>query len=82
MRLNPSRRALVGGGIAAMATMTGTTSASAASAGGTQPPDRTRALSRAIAAYTALKRHLDAQDSSGLVREQYPAASTDHAYSY
>jgi predicted alpha-1,6-mannanase (GH76 family) len=83
MRLNPSRRALVGGGVAAMAMMTATTGTStAADSGGSQHPGRSRALSRAIAAYAALERHLASKDGSGLVREQYPAASADNAYSY
>jgi hypothetical protein len=83
MRLNPSRRALVGGGIAAMATLTTANGASAAAdSGGSQHPDRTRALSRGIAVYAALERHLASKDGSGLVREQYPAAPGDNTYSY
>ncbi|MFG2255795.1 glycoside hydrolase family 76 protein [Streptomyces mirabilis] len=83
MRLNPSRRALVGGGIAAMATLTTTNGTSAAEdVRGSQHPDRSRALSRGIAAYAALERHLASKDGFGLVRERYPAASGDNAYSY
>lgn len=83
MRLNPSRRALVGGGIAAMATLTATNGTSAAAdVRGPQHSDRSRALSRGIAAYAALERHLASKDGSGLVRERYPAASGDNAYSY
>ncbi|MER5666796.1 glycoside hydrolase family 76 protein [Streptomyces mirabilis] len=50
--------------------------------GGSQHPDRSRALSRGIAAYAALERHLASEDGSGLVRERYPATSGDNAYSY
>ncbi|MFE4622776.1 glycoside hydrolase family 76 protein [Streptomyces mirabilis] len=83
MRLNPSRRALVGGGIAAMATLTATNGTSAAAdVRGSHHPDRSRALSRGIAAYAALERHLASKDGSGLVRERYPATSGDNAYSY
>ncbi|MGW2606377.1 glycoside hydrolase family 76 protein [Streptomyces mirabilis] len=83
MRLNPSRRALVGGGIAAMATLTAINGTSAAAdVRGSQHPDRSRALSRGIDAYAALERHLASKDGSGLVRERYPAASGDNAYSY
>ncbi|MET7727864.1 glycoside hydrolase family 76 protein [Streptomyces mirabilis] len=83
MRLNPSRRALVGGGIAAMATLTATNGTSAAAdVRGSQHLDRSRALSRGIAAYAALERHLASKDGSGLVRERYPATSGDNAYSY
>lgn len=83
MRLNPSRRALVGGGIAAMATLTATNGTSAAAdVRGSQHPDRSRALSRGIAAYAALERHLASKDGSGLVHERYPATSGDNAYSY
>ncbi|MCZ0998298.1 glycoside hydrolase family 76 protein [Streptomyces mirabilis] len=83
MRLNPSRRALVGGGIAAMATLTTTNGTSAAAdVRGSQHLDRSRALSRGIAAYAALERHLASKDGSGLVRERYPATSGDNAYSY
>jgi hypothetical protein len=83
MRLNPSRRALVGGGIAAMATLTATNGTSAAAdVRGSQHHDRSRALSRGIAAYAALERHLASNDGSDLVRERYPAASGDNAYSY
>ncbi|MFF1739196.1 glycoside hydrolase family 76 protein [Streptomyces mirabilis] len=39
-------------------------------------------MSRGIAAYAALERHLASKDGSGLVRERYPAASGDNAYSY
>jgi hypothetical protein len=81
--LNPSRRALVGGGIAAMATLTATNGTSAAAdVRGSQHHDRSRALSRGIAAYAALERHLASNDGSDLVRERYPAASGDNAYSY
>lgn len=83
MRLNPSRRALVGGGIAAMATLTATNGTSAAAdVRGSQHHDRSRALSRGIAAYAALERHLASKDGSGLVHERYPATSGDNAYSY
>ncbi|MFC9638734.1 glycoside hydrolase family 76 protein [Streptomyces mirabilis] len=83
MRLNPSRRALVGGGIAAMSTLTATNGTSAtADVRGSQHLDRSRALSRGIAAYAALERHLASKDGSGLVHERYPATSGDNAYSY
>ncbi|MET7451398.1 glycoside hydrolase family 76 protein [Streptomyces sp. NPDC005574] len=77
MSMYPSRRAmLVGSGLAAMTAMA-TTSAAAA-----ERPGPGRALSRATAAYSALRRGFDAKDGSGLVREQYPAADGDNAYSY
>ncbi len=39
-------------------------------------------MSRATALYAALRRHLDATDGSGLVREQIPAVAGDNPYSY
>ncbi|WP_405923140.1 glycoside hydrolase family 76 protein [Streptomyces sp. NBC_00035] len=87
MRRYPSRRALVGSGLTAMATATMTTAstgnAAAADSGNAEESDhRSRALSRARAAYAALERHFGTTDGSGLVREQYPAASGDKPYSY
>ncbi|MFI6932771.1 glycoside hydrolase family 76 protein [Streptomyces sp. NPDC050287] len=87
MRAYPSRRALMGSGLTAMAmaTMAATSTATADAADGGNPEDaahRSRALSRARAAYAALDKYLGTTDGSGLVREQYPAASGDNAYSY
>ncbi|WP_328503943.1 glycoside hydrolase family 76 protein [Streptomyces sp. NBC_00457] len=86
MRRYPSRRALVGSGLTAVAAMAAGPTASAAAADGDKAADdaehRSRALSRARAAYAALERHFDTKDGSGLVREQYPAAPGDHPYSY
>ncbi|MFJ1967287.1 glycoside hydrolase family 76 protein [Streptomyces sp. NPDC087903] len=88
MRRYPSRRALVGSGLTAMAAMAtmaapSTANASAADGGNAEDAERqSRALSRARAAYAALDKHLGATDGSGLVREQYPAASGDNPYSY
>ncbi|MDH6625507.1 hypothetical protein M2271_003318 [Streptomyces sp. LBL] len=95
MRRYPSRRAVVGSGLTAMATMSALTAAStrsastrsAATAGAAatdagDADQRSRALTRARAAYAGLDTYLGAKDGSGLVREQYPAASGDNAYSY
>ncbi|WP_405610766.1 glycoside hydrolase family 76 protein [Streptomyces sp. NBC_00076] len=90
MRAYPSRRTLIGSGLTAMAmatmtaTSTGTAAAATAAAGDTteDAEHRSRALSRARAAYAALAKYLDATDGSRLVREQYPAASGDNTYSY
>ncbi|WP_406357164.1 glycoside hydrolase family 76 protein [Streptomyces sp. NBC_00658] len=87
MRRYPSRRALVGSGLTAMAAATMTTAstgnAAAADSGNSEESEhRSRALSRARAAYAALERHFGTTDGSGLVREQYPAASGDKPYSY
>lgn len=69
MSLRPSRRVMIGSGLAALTT-TAATPAFAA-----ERPSSARALSRAKAAYAALRRHFDATDGSGLVREQIPAAA-------
>ncbi|MEU9213076.1 hypothetical protein AB0D27_35460 [Streptomyces sp. NPDC048415] len=76
MPMDPSRRVMVGAGLAAMTAMAATPVAAAERSG----PGR--ALSRAIAAYAAFERHFDTNDGSGLVREQYPAAADDKPYSY
>ena len=76
MSLRPSRRVMIGSGLAAL-TATAVTPAVAA-----ERPSTARALTRATAAYAALKGHFDATDGSGLVREQIPAASGDNPYSY
>ncbi|MEU9473183.1 glycoside hydrolase family 76 protein [Streptomyces avermitilis] len=76
MTMYPSRRAMVGSGLAAMTAMA-TTSAAAA-----ERPVPARALARAVAAYSALGRHFGTNDGSGLVREQVPAAADDKPYSY
>ncbi|MEU9157354.1 glycoside hydrolase family 76 protein [Streptomyces sp. NPDC048417] len=76
MPMYPSRRVMVGSGLAAM-TAVATTPAAAA-----ERSSPARALSRAVAAYSALERHFDTNDGSGLVREQVPAADDDKAYSY
>ncbi|WP_420312488.1 glycoside hydrolase family 76 protein [Streptomyces sp. YS-B37] len=76
MSLRPSRRVLIGSGLAAL-TATAATPATAA-----ERPGSARALSRATALYAALRRHLDATDGSGLVREQIPAVAGDNPYSY
>ncbi|MFI9443034.1 MULTISPECIES: hypothetical protein [Streptomyces] len=41
-----------------------------------------RALTRAVAAYSALWRPFGTNDGSGLVREQVPVAADDKPYSY
>ncbi|WP_328847311.1 glycoside hydrolase family 76 protein [Streptomyces sp. NBC_00258] len=53
-----------------------------APAAAAERPGPARALSRAIAAYSAIERHFGTNDGSGLVREQYPAAADDRPYSY
>jgi len=78
MPMFPSRRVMVGSGLAAMTAMA-TTPTAAAAADRSGPA---RALSRAIAAYSAIERHFGTKDGSGLVREQYPAAADDKPYSY
>ncbi|MEV6172231.1 glycoside hydrolase family 76 protein [Streptomyces sp. NPDC051954] len=85
MRRYPSRRALVGSGLTAAAAMAASSTTGAATADSTPAEEakhRSRALSRARAAYAALERHLGTSDGSGLVREQYPAAPDDRPYSY
>lgn len=76
MPMHPSRRVMVGSGLAAITAMATTPAAAAQRSG------PARALSRATAAYSALKRHFDTNDGSGLVREQTPAAAGDNPYSY
>lgn len=76
MPMHPSRRVVVGSGLAAMA------AAATAPAAAAERSDAARALSRAVAAYSALERHFDTNDGSGLVREQVPAAADDKPYSY
>jgi len=67
---------MVGSGLAALTAMATTPAAAAERSG------PARALSRAVAAYSALERHFDTNDGSGLVREQVPAAADDKPYSY
>ena len=76
MPMFPSRRVMVGSGLAAMTAM------ATAPAAAAERPGPARALSRAIAAYSAIERHFGTNDGSGLVREQYPAAADDRPYSY
>ncbi|MEV2210362.1 glycoside hydrolase family 76 protein [Streptomyces sp. NPDC050997] len=76
MPMYPSRRVMVGSGLAAMTTMAATPAAAA------ERSSPAQALSRAVAAYAALERHFDTNDGSGLVREQVPAAADDKPYSY
>ncbi|WP_405837509.1 glycoside hydrolase family 76 protein [Streptomyces sp. NBC_01518] len=77
MSLRPSRRVMIGSGLAAALTATTATPSFAA-----ERPSSARALSRAKTTYAALRRHFDATDGSGLVREQIPAAAGDNPYSY
>jgi uncharacterized protein YyaL (SSP411 family) len=67
---------VVGSGLAAMTAMAVTPAAAAERSG------PARALSRAVAAYSAIEGYFGTNDGSGLVREQYPAAADDKAYSY
>ncbi|GAA1361464.1 glycoside hydrolase family 76 protein [Streptomyces beijiangensis] len=76
MRRSPSRRLVLGAGLAALA------AAPAANAAAAPAPHHARSPARARATYDALKTYFDAADGSGLVREQYPAAADDHPYSY
>ncbi|XUL92751.1 glycoside hydrolase family 76 protein [Streptomyces galilaeus] len=77
MSLRPSRRVMIGSGLAALTATAVTPAASAA-----ERPSSAKALSRAREAYSALRRHFDTTDGSGLVREQIPAAGGDNPYSY
>ncbi|MEV0096777.1 glycoside hydrolase family 76 protein [Streptomyces sp. NPDC050738] len=77
MRRSPSRRLVLGAGLAALAAAPATTAAAAAPAS-----YASRSLGRARATYDALGTYLDAADGTGLVREQYPAAADDRPYSY
>jgi predicted alpha-1,6-mannanase (GH76 family) len=76
MSWSPSRRLVLGAGLAALAAAAPTTAAAATA------PYSAKSLARARATYGALGKYFAAADGSGLVREQYPAAADDHPYSY
>ncbi|RFC77895.1 glycoside hydrolase family 76 protein [Streptomyces sp. AcE210] len=82
MRWFPSRRLIVGAGLAAMVAPATPAGAAPVPDGSRERADRARALARARDAYRALDRYFDANDGTGLVREQYPPAADDRPYAF